>query len=203
MHNALHQGVLSVGLTRAIGDDRGAAGIERYGETLTPTIDLWQQPEWAYLRVERLCSIWRSQGAVVAEVSYLALVNPAGSQLVAVLERCSIQTAAAGQGFLQMNTEAAALATLAGPASGNVRDRRNQPQGQTICYTLAGSDASTGIGVALEVRRVAVAQNIDFQHLPIVITPGFAVMFCFATVNTGIDGNFMWRERRAFPGELE
>lgn len=202
IHNEIRKGTLSEAVKRALGITRGDSGIERLGETVTPIVHPWGMPEWAYLRGERLCCIWRTVGAVAAEYGYLALVNPALSEVIVVVEGASVETAAAGQGYMGFQTEAAALATLATPTPGNVRDRRNLPVTATTCYTLVGTDPSSGLGAALEIRRIAAAQNLDFVHFPIILTPGMALGINFATVNTAWNGNFLWRERQAYPGEL-
>jgi len=201
IHNEIRKGWLSDAVNRALGRTR-EGGIERVGETVDAIMNPWGLPEWAFLRGERLCAIWRSQGAVAGEFSYIGLLNPTGSNSLVVIEAASIQSSASGQGFAQLTLEATALATLGSQAPGNVRDRRNTPASTTTAQTIIGSDVSSGVGVALENRRTAVATNMDFQHLPVVLAPGHVYLMAWATVNVGIDGNFMWRERKAYPGEI-
>lgn len=201
IHNEIRKGWLSESVNRALGRTR-EGGIERIGETIDAVLNPWGMPEWAYLRGEKLCTIFRSQVAVAGEFSAVALINPSTSRGLVVIEAASIQAAVAGQGTASVTTEALVLATLAGQAPGNMRDRRNVPGSSTIAQTVAGSDAASAIGPSCEIRRIAAAGNMDFVHLPVVLPPGGAYVFVWQTVNVGIDGNFMWRERLAYPGEL-
>lgn len=209
IHNALRKGVLSAALTRAVGDMRGGSGIERYGETLTPIIDLWEQPEFYFLRDEKFCANPRNGSAVAAEFAGSALVNPAGSGLLVVVLHASIDCGAfAGPSSiaqLQQAPEAAVTATFAGGGPGTVIDTRFRNGAATsvsAAQTYVGTDPALPIGLTVELRRNATPTQIDFQNLPIILHPGQAAVMMFGTVNTATNFNWHWRERRAFPSEL-
>jgi hypothetical protein len=200
-HNEIHYGVqFTQAIAKAVGlgDEEG---VIRLAETLTPIIDVWSRPEWAFLIGDRLCAVFRNEGAVAGEFSAAALVNPAASGILVVCDAASFDHAGVGTVCqLQMQTEAAIAATLLTSAKGNVRDRRGAVNsGANI---LSGSDASSGIGVSLEERRSPGNETIDFKALPVILPPGFGLIQVLILVNTGCAFNFVWRERKLLPGEL-
>jgi len=200
-HNELRRGPWSNAVSNALGDTKGG-GLERYGETMQPVLDLWRLPEWAFLRRERLCAIVRTEGAVAGEFSGAGIVNPAGSGAIVVLEGASAD--AAGVLIFQMQTLAEfQAATLATVTKGNVRDRRwVDLAATTIANVVGGSDAAAGLGLTIEQRRSSGNMTLSFESLPIVLPPGFGVVLMCLTVLTAATFNFSWRERNALPGEL-
>lgn len=203
VHNEIRKGTLSEAVQRALGVTRSEGGVERFGETIQPIMHPWGLPEWAYLRKEKLCAISRVAAPVAGEFGYSAIINPANSELIAVIETVGVQPGAVALNVtLQMQTEAAILSTLTVASKGNVRDRR-WPQPFSLCDVASGTDVSSGIGVTLEIGQVPVIQTWLFAAaLPIVLTPGWGVLAGAQTVNVQIVVNFGWRERQAYPGEL-
>lgn len=208
VHNEMRRGVLSAALTRAVGDMRGAAGLERFGETLQPVIDLWRQPEWGFLRLEKPCAGFRGANAVAGEFAVVALVNPAASGVIAVVEAISMDAGGLAASTVMTVegplTEAQVAAALAGPAAGNVRDTRFSALNQffSACVTYTGTEAGA-LGPSLEDARVPAGNMIYAQvGVPFVLHPGWAVAARLGTVNQAATFSFKWRERRAFPSEL-
>lgn len=176
--------------------------MERFGETLTPTFDLWSLPEWALLRGETLCARRITQAAVAGEFSAVAIVVPATADLIAVVEEVTAATTAAGVFELDVATEAQIVATLALNAQALSRDRRKATfQGRTLLY--AGSDAASFIGSALE-RAASTAANVPARFvtgLPVVLSPGQGLVIIGQTVNLTNVVSFKWRERAMVAGE--
>ncbi len=208
VHNGLERaGNLTAALKDALNATDSEGGLERFGETMTPVIDIWNKPEWAFLRSESLVAGFRFTPAVVGEFSNVALLNPGGSKVLCVVEAASVDHSVAGL-VCQLNgpaTEAAINATLAGATPGGVRDSRfPNVLANSICKTLVGSDPALGInGPNLESRRKAAAETVDFQTaLPVILSPGFGLVISANLVNTQFNGGFGWRERPCFLGEL-
>lgn len=208
MHNQLSRGQLSRALKLAVGDRRSEGGLERFGETLQPTIDLWALPEWAAYRDEQLAAIRTIQGAIAAEFGGIALCNPLGSNLICVVEAVSF-TSSTGTiaALLEMAVDtvpAATWATVAFPAA--ARDRRFKgATGTTRCFIRQGTDpALNTMGAQLEQRTMtAVNINMDFATaLPVIVRPGDDLLVIGQTVNSALQVNWAWRERQAYPGEL-
>jgi hypothetical protein len=202
-HNAIHYGVSqiqAIAKAMGLGDEEG---VTRLGETLTPTVNLWEypaRPDWAFLFGEKLCGIFRTEGATAGEFSAVALLNPTNSGYLGILDKASFDQSGTNLAQLQYASEAQ-VATLGTSAKGNVLDRR---WASTVSFfsVLSGSDASSGIGSSLEQRRSPGNATIDFNCLPLVLPPGFAAVVVLILVNTGLTVNFVWRERKLLPGEL-
>jgi len=203
LHNELkYIGNETSGIAIALGAGETDEGVSRLGETLTPVIDIRQYPEYAFLRGERLCAQLRQQGGVAAEFSSVALVVPAASSFIAIVETVSIDQGVAGAlVLLQIASDAQVLATLATTGKGSTRDRR-WPTFNGRADILSGSDPALSIGISIEERRKAAAETIDFVHLPIVLTPGTAVVAVHGTLNTAINVNLKWRERQLISREF-
>lgn len=206
LHNALNRGDLSSALLRALGNTRGAEGLERIGETLTPIIHLWGLPEWAYLRHERLAASATFGAAVVAEFAAVGVLNPVGSGMLVVVEAISVSNgAAAGQYLIKQATSAVVLATLAVTTTGFVRDRRWMDSASFLprAQSLTGTDVAAIVGTTHEEMRVGA--NVSAPAVvcvPIVIPPGHAVIVNNTATNVGFTASIAWRERQAYPSEL-
>lgn len=201
IHNQLTRGPWGNALKNALGDTKSSGQLERFGETLTPTINLWEEIEWSFLRGELLFQVTTTVGAIVAEFGTVALVNPAGSSLLVRAEDVVFgSTAAAVVAVLSVVTQAAAEATLGGVAVGVSRDRRNLNTSR--CSVRAGTDPA-GVGAAMERASSAAAAGFSFfRGLPVVLPPGQALVVQSGTVNQVFEASFKWRERHAMNGEL-
>lgn len=204
IHNQLQHGAeLQNGIASAVGLSREAEGVVRLGETIDPTIDPWSQPEWAFLRSERLGAGRGFAAAVAAEFGIVCLGNAAGSGNIVVVEACS-GVVGAGTATLQLEVVADTVvaATLSAAAffvSG--RDRRfGSTVGRTFLKT--GTDPVATFGVQLEHQNTVNTAMVDFKCVPIVLKPGDDLIVIAQTVNITLDVNFKWRERKAFTGEL-
>ncbi len=63
VHNELPASTLGKAIRAVLGVKEGDKTIERFGETLTPIIDLWGRPDFAKVREERLCAGFAAQSA--------------------------------------------------------------------------------------------------------------------------------------------
>lgn len=210
VHNALSRGVLPSALSRAVGDAEGSSGLERYGETLTPTLDLWRQAEWAYLRRETLLGLAFNVSAVAAEYCGGAIVNPDGSNLIVVVDGGGGMVAGAvGQFRLGRSLSTAILATYLALGRGLARDSRwNIGQGAAntagASLVASGTDAAAFFSGPLSRDHSPADLFCSFPDaFPVILHPGQAVVIECGNVNTAITLRFRWRERLAFPGELE
>lgn len=205
IHNELRRSKLSEALTRAVGASKGAPGIERFGETLTPVIDLWSQPEFAWLRREVLGFSRRQVVAVAAELSMIALINPVNSRRIVTVDKAGTLTAAATSVQLVAMTEAQVVAhTLTRAVTFN-RDRRNpDPNFDAATVVETGTDPALLSGLVMDDVVGGVNSRLEFTNgLPHILPPGQALMIAAATVNITINGYFSFRERQALPGELD
>lgn len=198
IHNQLTDSAeLLSGIARASGLSEGD-GVIRLGETLDPTLDPWSQPEWAYLRGERLGAGTSFAAAVAAEFGIIALGNAAGSGNIVVVESVATPTAAGPSAQLEVVSDATIAPTLSAQAffvSG--RDRRfGSTTGRTFLRT--GTDPGNTFGVNLE----QISTPDVFKNLPVILKPGDDLIVILQTVNLAMRVNWKWRERKAFKNEL-
>jgi len=208
VHNALPRGTLSAALARALGDTVGEDGLERYGETLTPVLDLWRRPEWEYLRGELLAGFARSSGAVAGELSAIALVNPTGSGRVYVVETITAYLAVQLNISVVIALEGVIAATLGVVAATSSLDTRWRDPvtgaDRTTGIVYSGSDA---VGIAGQVERFTPPAGANQSGrarttLPAILQPGWGIACVGQTANNAIEISVRYRERVALPGEL-
>lgn len=203
IHNALKYGTdLSRALARLTGLGEDEEGLMRLGETLTPTVTIFGETEYAGLRDELLGSSTRVQGLVAGEFAQIALLNQSTTRNIVVVDRITATSpGGAAQIDLDMATEAQILATLGATAAGEVRDRRRRDKTQAV--TAAGTDPGTQTGVQIEISGTAsVTTPAEFKSPPVILTPGVGVVVVLRLVAAALQVTFIFRERRAFPGEL-
>lgn len=211
VHNQLFRQIFNEALKRAIGDTKGEGALERYGETLTPAINLWDRPEWSYLRQERLWARHFTQGAVVGENSVISLRSPSTAGLLIVVEAIGISPGGGAMSVaLEVASETAiATATLADQGSPlyardtRVRSLFPPPGAPAGAIFEGGSFVGTVLGQRIDLNVSGGTTNsVSFIPLPIVLSPGNGVVLIGQAVNLSMAACFVWRERKAFPGEL-
>lgn len=206
IHNALRRGAWSRAVANALGDTRGG-GVERYGETLQPSMDLWRQAEWAFLRDEIPWSgvaILAAGGA--GNFGTLSIAPPAG--VVTVIE------AIAASAQVDVYVSDALFGTVtAGVAIDSRAWLPTVPFNPQKLQTRFAAQNAAGIpAVAIRVVRlfagVTSLQNIK----PIVLVGGAtsggpisgtpALIIAAVTNNTVIEISAFGYERLAQPGEM-
>jgi len=202
-HNAITRGgSLSKAAAFASGLGEDEAGLTRLGETLTPVLDLWQQPEWALLRDELLAFGGSGLTGGVA-VNNIQLFNPVGSNVLVITELIQAVSAIAEDVQLLLND--AALLTDTNRAGS--RDTRNHPtlgfnlgvRGQIRQEQTAALPGNAGLVYVQSAGRTEA--EIRYE-VPFVLAPGHGLVLRSLTVGGAIDANFSWRERRPLPREL-
>lgn len=143
----------------------------------------------------------------VGNVGQSGLINPAGSNMVAIVEAVSIQYAAAA-GVVQMGTFADVLpfVTVTGTSPGMVRDTRLAkgtvvPPPSMLCVgrnTVAVNLLGTP---EVDVNPYAGAATVLWVG-PWVIGPGHSFLVEGTAANTVLAGSLRWRESPVSPDEL-
>lgn len=204
-HNAIkYAGLLQRAAGIAAGMAGEEAGLERLGETLSPNIDLWSQPEWAFLRGERLGAVRRNVPLVAAQIAAVALCNPLTNKtlIVKVLAASALSSAGA-QLSLNMLTDAAAAGVMSASQQGFLRDRRGYPGGvaQTLIRYGNYDPALPPTQQEIEVQQKAALDTAPLFAFPIILPPGQAVSIASSIVAQAIYVNWVWTERVMLPGE--
>lgn len=211
IHNQLTRGPWSSAIQAALGDSKAEGGIERYGETLTPIVDLWSQPEFAFLRVEHLGACHFTSVAVVAELSFVAVgPNLNDTTSVVVVEAISARTTPPGTVFIANSTRAFMSASQA-PTESNVPNRDQRYAGTQIAVTRnvavstwVGSDAivlASG-GVLEEMFNPTSNVPVTSFMAPFIVKPGGALVVQCSATNTLLAVNIKLRIRSAFGSEF-
>lgn len=209
LHNKLEQyPQLLKGFNVATGLLENEEGVIRLGETLTPTIDLFNgRREWALLRGEQ----WYARRTFIAAGgagtnAAIGLGNPANSGFAACLVAASVTPAAGNQAcsLYAYSYATAAAQWGAAAAKGIPMDRRRQTLvAGSICDILNGN-TPVGIpagGFDLDYRLKAALDTIDFVALPQMLYAGDAIMVVANTVVTAINVNLVWYERKCVVNE--
>lgn len=208
LHNELRRGIWSDALKRFLGVSKNEGGLERFGETLTPVLDLWSPdlPETAYLRNETLWATFLNASALAGEFSTVAVSVGASSRFVLVVEKV---LARGGGSFanLELPLRSTVAATLALSANGPFcRDNRvgNQlsaaPQA-TMVELWSGTDAAT-LNSIMEAVGTNATTFSPFTSPPWIVRPGTALVVQGDTVNSSLQTQWAGRVRQAMPGEL-
>lgn len=212
LHNALTRGNLSEALKGILGATKSEGGIERYGETLTPIVNLWERPEFGQLRDEYPFGFHIAFGAVAAEFSAIGIGCPLSvgnqSYLVVVEDAvCGIGTAGGGW-ELRTALRATVAATLlnGGSYSRDMRSTQLVPAstlGATPAEGWSGSDPAQIAGVVVD-RGLSntVFELIRPTSLPWILTPGRVIVFNGDVVNQSMRATFKGYIRVANRGEL-
>lgn len=203
LHNELRRGPWSKAATAALGDTR-VGGIERLSEDLQAGIDLWSQPEWAFLRDEWLCAGRNTQAAVAAQFSSVGL-TPAlvTGQRVFVVESVRCRVVTAGNVFIGLDAQPSGATTAAQLRF--VRDNRAQLKGPNVptLGVFARVAAATGLTGGLEeFFHPGGSQDVVVAGPWILFSGGQSLIVENQTVNDAIFASFHWRERAAFRAEI-
>lgn len=157
-----------------------------------------------YLEQWERFGILINQNAVAAQSSDFRLRNPAGSNVVAVVESIIVantNAATAFQVFVENGRNVAGdLAVIVGNANSGLDNRgRATP-------TLISSTTNNGAGLGAAFMVINLLANVtaqmivtDNQEVPIL--PGSAIQVSTNTVNVSLGVSMIWRERFLEPAE--
>jgi hypothetical protein len=210
LHNELRRSPLGRALKNALGDSTSTGQLERFGETLQPTIDLWAQPDWAFLRGEQLWAFNQSVAAVAGEIGGVAVVNPAGSNRIVIVTAGTAERTVAGSLQISLTTEAVITATYALFAGGGLAmpTRDSRIAGVALRTSLPQFWTGTNVGaltttnLRIEQTRHLANEYIRWISPPIVLSPGFALLCEGSTANEALSVGMVGTIRPAFRGEL-
>lgn len=209
LHNELRRGQLSRAVTRLLGMQVGAVGIERLSESLTPVLDMWGRPEFAYLRKEDRFQSGQQAAGAAGTTSYCHLRVPLGSNILCIVDRIIVQDPSGAGGSFDIGLTTPNASGTPGSVM-DVRRNRGLAVG-TGAVSVALASARTDIAgdavafsvVPIRVRCTASIATIDLDGLGYVLAAGEALSIRANAVNTAVGANFIWRERAASPGELD
>lgn len=174
----------------------GQSGVLEVASDLSPEISPVlvlesDRPEWAFLSNQRLVSVFGGMAAVAAQTSIFRLINPAGSNVLATIQRGTLVPAATAQATLFVGGAVADLTTAGVPV---FRDSRSGfVGGAALRASFDNNVAASGFGI--ERQNALGNAPIFFQCFPIILAPGSHVDITIDTVNVAGPVAVHWRER--------
>ena len=200
IHNAMRRyGDLARAAKIAFGLDAGDSGLERLSESVVVNRAIWEEPENAILRGEKLCVGYGFSAGLAANYAHasLSMMDPG---MLLVIERIEVTLPAPGYFFIGRNN--ANLGDAA--ATYGFRDNRagtvTAPQGRV--YT-----ERNGIAIGVDTYIGSTLGNVTkvVEYPAVLASIGTLWRACIvrsATLNTDMYVSFFWRERSLLPGEL-
>jgi len=207
LHNELRRTQFSTALKNFLGDTRSESGIERYGETLTPIIDMLVEGEINFLREETLFEGVVNATAVAGEEGYVGIGLPVFSKDLLIVERVNARGAATQSVVIGFSTRAVVAPTLTLTSTMRNRDQRAAASGLTLLNLGArieawsGTDPAALISNSEEILCTDTAFR-EFIGGPWIIKPGGVLLVTNLTLNAFVGANFAGRVRAARTGEL-
>jgi len=165
----------------------GFGGPESISPEIVPVYQV-ERPEPT--QVDKMCAGAFTEAAVAGDFGIHDLSNPAGSGVVALIDRLEASTATAGTFTVQLGTT----------RLGNIRTkffRDTRRSGTPACvYATSGAIA---VPTADEIHTSAKAASTTLQlssDFPIaILAPGRSIIVAFETANVAVHGAIWWRER--------
>lgn len=153
-----------------------------------------------YLEGWNRFAVVANQPAVAAQFSRFRIRNPAGSNMVAVIEQIFVFEAASDQAFVAWGAVTSDLANLV-----TLTFTRMDPRGNPQPVSIVSINAQAGGGQPLLQRPVTATAGTDFINDPnqeIPNLPGQAVDIQAQVANQPLVTTIMWRERPLESSEL-
>jgi hypothetical protein len=141
------------------------------------------------------------RGPTAAQTNAVRLRNPAGSNVIAILELLIMGTTNTTELNLSMNP--LGVVDLTTPQGGISLDNR-QTTGSTIIASFSDASPAIGSSIIRSPNGIATGGQISVisnENQEIIISPGFALTVANITVNTTLYASFFWRERFLEEGE--
>jgi hypothetical protein len=179
---------------------KGGAAVRQLAGELAPSHVVFSGRENRYLEGWQSFAARQFQGAVAAQDTVVRIQNPAGSNIVGVIEGISMWVSAADQLFLEFSATAQAnLSAINTPAA---FDTRQQPSGTGQNGAALQVSSANNIGAAgfvtfgdVVVNAQFTQEMVNYDAQEIVMMPGTAIQVRDANLNTGLHVTWRWRER--------
>lgn len=203
MHNAMRRGPWSSAATAIVGDTREGAGIERLGESLTPTIDLWSRPDWLLYVREYMVYLHGFQAAVAAELSCIVFDAAPFANSLLVIDELHVNAGGALQIAIGYD------ARPAGAVESTLKDFTDQRARPVFAArprsrVWADSNAATALtGPRFRFTCVAGTNRIPLPAPHVLLGNQLSLIVEHdATVNTALIATAFGRERTLLPSEV-
>jgi hypothetical protein len=173
---------------------KGSPPAPQLSSEIITSLNLFHGVENRYLEGwERFAAAVGPTGAA-GQSAAIALRNPAGSNVVAVIEQIFMWAAATANVSIQRNVTAD-LGTVVSLTSNRIPDTRQRPS-PTIIESTSTAGVTTGVtmfSVSLIANQVFALISDENQEFP--ISPGDGIQLIDNTLAQQLNVSFLWRER--------
>lgn len=173
---------------------KGKASLRTLSDELFPVIPFFNGVENRYLESWERFSFQFNVSAVAAQTSTAQIRNPTGSNIIAVVEKCSVVNFAGATDQPQINVQTQAT-DFSSIGTTTQLDSRTRTHGSVVASAQAGAALTNTIA---QVQVAVAGLQADFILTPdqeIAILPGQAFQCGSQIVNQALHGCFWWRER--------
>jgi hypothetical protein len=170
---------------------KGEVPSPQLSSEVNATVTFFWGVEMRYLEAWQRFGETFLQGAVAAQNSAVKFRNPAGSNVIAVLEKLVIFEATADTFFID---NSGPDTDLTGASGGHRMDSRGS-QNSTLLVSGGNNVATATTVYGTNVQASIPLDVIVFEEQEIPILPGDNLLIRSLGVNVAIRVSFMWRER--------
>lgn len=207
-HNELRRGPWTRAADAILGTTREGSGIERLGESMTPSIDLWSpaRPDWDLYRQEKGIYLHAATTAVAAEFSSVIFEAPLSGQSILIIDQIHITVGAAAQFNIGYDIRPAGAAAQ---VTKDFLDTRGRDTTAARPRSNVYADTNAATALTGPFMRVTISGNLTFVlntrfvllGVPPLINANVLIIE-HQTVNVAFSATAFGRERELMPSEM-
>jgi len=174
---------------------KGSVPTATLSSDVAATLDLTLIPiEERYLSAFDVYAVNQGSAAVAAQNSAVRIRNPAGSNVIAVLEYLAITVGPGVAADTVSVGRQTGVVDFAGPVTGLRVDSRMRPN-STLLVSTSNNILNANVFLSLNLATGLSTQVILTNNQEIPVLPNDAITFTTATLNEVLIVSFRWRER--------
>lgn len=174
---------------------KGDAPAPQLASEIVPSVVFPLGAEFRYLDSWDRFGVRVFQAAVAAQFGFIRIRNPGGSNVVSVLEKITLTNTLADSPLIQLNAQAADLATAFAPTVGRLDNRGRANPTLSLSTTTSASALTGTLTWGGTFPANGTLEVIVFEEQEIPLLPGDAVTVQGGTLNQSVVTTFFWRER--------
>jgi hypothetical protein len=203
IHNELRRGPWSRAATAILGDTREGSGIERLGESMTPSLDLWSpaRPDWAIYRGEQLVYLHDLQAAVAAEFGCIVFEAPPNPVSILTIDFLEVTFASE----VLVGYDARPAGSVENTTTKDFLDQRARPTAAARPRSRVFADSNVGTALTGPFRRFTPTVSVT-TIIPgpfVLLGNNLALIVEGALANVAIRVSAVGRERDLLSSERE
>lgn len=183
---------------------KGNSPVRQLAGEVMPTLQLFNGRENRYLEGWAIYGARAVQGAVAAQDSVIRLINPLGSNIIAVIESIIVSTSIADEIAIENTVVPTAVSNLASTFTAVGFDTRFQPSGTGTGGAACQISAAPNIGQGARVIWADLLTQALIDHVDIIeydeqqtlLLPGTDMQIRELNLNSSLRASIRWRERQ-------